>query len=273
MAYKFSDNCTVIENLDKVVLANRKNGKWIRITSEVYNILNLGTQNGYSINQLKSYLFDDDDKYYIVELYKKLSSADIIEDENCKHRLNSKIALFEITHRCNLRCIHCCIDAKYMVSSNIDLSTTEIITALDKIIAWKPEHIALTGGEPLIRNDLFVILKHLRKNYTGQVQVLTNGTLINEINAKKLCKYVDQIDISLDGIDEETCSIVRGEGVFTKVLKSIEILHNYRFYNISLSIALGDKNYYLEDDFVKLNEKLGTTPLIRTFEPVGRGDR
>jgi hypothetical protein len=115
MKYKFSECCKKIMNGNKVILANRQTGQWIRISKEVYDILDLGINNNLSIDELELNLYDDEDKRYIRELYKKLCYIGIIEDENNKQVLKNKIVSFEITHRCNLRCIHCCINADEVI--------------------------------------------------------------------------------------------------------------------------------------------------------------
>ena len=271
MGYRYSKYSTNIINVDKVVLANRGSGQWIRISKEVYDILNLGIENNYSIEQLKLSLYDEEDREYIGNLYKNLCFIGVIEDENNKNVQKNKIASFEITHRCNLKCIHCCVDADEIHSNKEDLSTEQVKNIIDKLIEWNPKGIALTGGEPMLRKDFFEILKYLKSKYDGKVSISTNGTFINNKNVDQLSKYIDQIDISVDGIDEETCSIVRGPGVFNKVIESVNLLKSKEFHNISLSMAFGDKNAHLEGKFIELNEHLGTTPIVRQFEPIGRG--
>ena len=105
----------------------------------------------------------------------------------------------------------------------------------------------------------------------GKIILSTNGTFINDKNVDILAKCAYKIDISLDGVDEESCSIVRGPGVFDKVINNVKLLKNTGFEKISLSMAVSDKNKHLETEFNKLNELLGTTPLVRAFTPVGRG--
>ncbi|MCT4507725.1 MAG: radical SAM protein [Tepidibacter sp.] len=269
--YKFSEHSRIIVNKDKVVLANRETGQWVRISKEVYEIINLGISNNCSIDELKSSLYDDDDRNYIGNLYIKLCSVGIIEDENNKQILSNKNASFQITHKCNLNCVHCCVDADGIVSDKNELTTQETKVVLDKLIEWNPKSITLTGGEPMIRNDFIELLIYLRENYNGKIGILTNGTLINNENVDILVSCANQIDISIDGVDEETCSIVRGPGVFDKVIKSVQILKDREFKNISLSMVFGDKNDYLKDKFIELNKLLQTKPIIRGFEPVGRG--
>lgn len=54
-----------------------------------------------------------------------------------------------------------------------------------------------------------------------------NGTLINEENVKKIINSVNQIDISIDGVDEDSCKVVRGPHVFEKIMNSIKLLKKY----------------------------------------------
>lgn len=131
--------------------------------------------------------------------------------------------------------------------------------------------ITLSGGEPLLRKDFKELLVYLRSNYNGHIGVSTNGTLITNSNADLLVKYADQIDISIDGVDEETCSIVRGKGVFENVIRNIKVLQDKGFNNVSLSMVFSDKNEYLEPAFLELNRQLGTTPITRVFAEIGRG--
>lgn len=82
-----------------------------------------------------------------------------------------------IIHRCNLKCIHCCIDAANAVGKD-KFDTNEIIKMLEKILLWEPSSIILSGGEPLVRNDIMKILVYLSKSYNGKIVLCTNTTLI-----------------------------------------------------------------------------------------------
>ncbi|MEF9992032.1 MAG: radical SAM protein [Peptostreptococcaceae bacterium] len=271
MSYKFIENTVQIVNEDKVILANQNNGYFIRISKEIFDILNIMIDNKLSIEELLSKLNDDEDRDYINKLFYKLIN-NVIQKQGDKDQNNkNELAAFEITHRCNLHCTHCCIDADCSISDNEDLSTNETIDIIDKLVEWNPKAIMISGGEPMIRSDFIELMKYLRKNYDGKIILSTNGTLINDENISILSKCFDKIDISLDGVDEESCSIVRGKGVFDKVIKNIKRIQNSGFYNISLSMVISDKNEHLEENFRDLNKTLGTQPLVRLFEPIGRG--
>ncbi|MEG6568036.1 hypothetical protein V6B95_13870 [Thermoanaerobacterium saccharolyticum] len=72
MIYHFSKYTQIVENNNKVVLGNRLNGEWIRISKEVYNILEMGIKNKLSISELINCLYDNDDKNYLKSLYKDM---------------------------------------------------------------------------------------------------------------------------------------------------------------------------------------------------------
>ena len=123
----------------------------------------------------------------------------------------------------------------------------------------------------MLRKDFFELMEYLRKNYGGHIILSTNATLIRKDNVHHLCDLVDQLDISVDGVDEDTCSIVRGKGIFNLVIENVRLIKDTGFSTINLSIATADKNADLEEKFKKLNEDLGTNPVFRIFEAVGRG--
>ena len=167
--YKFSDCSKSIHHLNKVVLGNKETSQWVRISKEVYDILRLGIDKNLSIEKLQTFMSDDEDKEYIQNIYNKLLNMGILEDENNKLDFQNVTVGFEITHRCNLKCIHCCIDADEVISDKKDLSTKEIKEIFDKIIIWDPKSIMLSGGEPMLRKDFIELLVYLRENYNGRI--------------------------------------------------------------------------------------------------------
>lgn len=272
MSYKFNDRIRVIINGKKIILGNGNTGDWILTSKQAYDILNLGINNSLTRQELLDCLFDNEDRIYIEKIYKNLHYLGIIEDENNIEALENKIVSFEITHRCNLKCTHCCIDADEAISNTNDLTTDNIKEILKKIVEWNPKKILLSGGEPMIRPDFFEIITYLRNIYSGKIVISTNGTCINYKNIDDLVRCVDQIDLSLDGIDEETCSVIRGEGVFEKVIKSIKLLKNKKFEKITLSMVISDSNIHLKDKFISLCNEIGVKPITRGFQSIGRGE-
>lgn len=267
----YSINMRYIVNENKVILANRITGKWIRISKECFDILNSAIDNKMTKQELLQCMADDDDRSYYKVLLDKIEMMNIISDEILTHKIETIYLI--LTNRCNLNCKHCCVNAASVDAGIIEqeMSTDAVKSVIDKLIACSPNRIVLSGGEPMIRKDFFAILTYLREKYSGEVGLATNALLINEDNVQEIVRCVNQIDISIDGIDEETCSIIRGKGVFGRVVQAIHLLKKSGHNKISLSMVFNDYNRNLEDKFDKLNEQLGTYPIKRDFFPSGRG--
>ena len=129
---------------------------------------------------------------------------------------------FELTFRCNLRCVHC-----YVVedSAKKELTFPQITDILDQIHQEGCLWLCLTGGEPLMRSDFLEIYDYAkRKGFL--VTLLTNGTLITPKIADHLREYPPfMIDITLNGITAQTYErITRVTGSFQKCLEGIDLI-------------------------------------------------
>ncbi|MEK3836775.1 MULTISPECIES: radical SAM/SPASM domain-containing protein [unclassified Paenibacillus] len=261
----------VLTHGNKVILGNRRNGKWMKMSQECYEILKLAMQESATTNELIEAFEDQEDKEYFFELLQLLYKENLLADTEEMLLFDKNFSVdIAITNRCNLRCKHCCVDSD-LTNLSDPLDTDVLKTVLNKVVKSKPKSICLTGGEPLIRKDFFEILSHLNDIYDGEIRVMTNGTLINSENVKQLVAHVSAIDFSIDGVNEDTCSTIRGKGVFNKVLHSVELLKNHHFDKISLSMVLTKENYVLRNQFEELNKELGTRGIARAFSPIGRG--
>lgn len=157
---------------------------------------------------------------------------------------------WHILNRCNLRCKHCyqedysksielTLDQLKKIADNLDLSMKKQKSKLN---------LLLTGGEPLLREDIFELMEYLeKKKNIFQVDIITNATLIKDkINELKRFKKCKTILFSLDGISQKTNDNIRGEGVFNNVLEQIQYIEAKRFKKI-LMFTLSKQNY--EDSF------------------------
>jgi radical SAM protein with 4Fe4S-binding SPASM domain len=136
---------------------------------------------------------------------------------------------WHLTEHCNLRCSHC-----YQNSyENPDLPLSllriilkqfvEIVETFNKERQYKiPARITLTGGEPFLRTDFFDLLEEIiRFRKLFRFAILTNGTLIDRVVAKRLRKLKpDSVQVSLDGM-LETHEAIRGCGSFEPTVEGI----------------------------------------------------
>ncbi|HSW58785.1 MAG TPA: radical SAM protein [Dehalococcoidales bacterium] len=130
--------------------------------------------------------------------------------------------VWEITNRCNLDCIHCY--ASSVPSPQSELTTLEGKQLLEKMTEIPAlRMIVITGGEPLIRNDIFELVEYAGK-LGFKIVFSTNGTLLTHKVAGDLVKMgVVNFSISLDGSTAEKHETIRPHsGCFNQTLEGIK---------------------------------------------------
>lgn len=131
------------------------------------------------------------------------------------------VVVWNVTRRCNLRCIHCYAKAEDREFSN-ELSTKEGKALIDDLVAFGCPVILFSGGEPLIRKDVPDLAEHAA-NRGMRVVISTNGTLINGQLAKTLKKVgVSYVGVSIDGMEDVHDKFRGIKGAFKAALSGIK---------------------------------------------------
>lgn len=76
-----------------------------------------------------------------------------------------------------------------------------IIHGLKEIASLEPKTVVFSGGEPLLRPEIFDIADYAVEKFNLNLHLITNGTLITEENVNNICKYFKAVSISIDGIN------------------------------------------------------------------------
>ena len=137
---------------------------------------------------------------------------------------------WNLTRRCNLECAHCYIAAGPSESADGDLSTAECRRIADEILALNPAPLfILSGGEPLLRDDLETIASYAATR-GATVVVGTNGTLLTEARIRSLRDAgVTGFAVSVDAIDARRHDAFRhGHGAFDATAAAIALLREHR---------------------------------------------
>jgi radical SAM protein with 4Fe4S-binding SPASM domain len=176
-----------------------------------------------------------------------------------------------MTTACNLRCIHC--HASGGKPAPDELSTEEAKHMLNQLTEIKEfRMMAFTGGEPLVRNDLFELLAYSQAlGFTNTMA--TNATLVDEAVAKRLRRYgVVIAAVSLDGFDAKTHDMVRGSpGSFQAALDGMRALRHAGIV-LHINITAMEYNMNQMEQLMALVDELGTGILLMyQLVPVGRG--
>ena len=121
-----------------------------------------------------------------------------------------RLVFWETTAGCNLKCVHCRrLDVSSQLMAN-ELTTLEGNRLIDQIaIAGRPV-LVLSGGEPLMRTDIFDLAGHA-KGRGLPVALASNGTMIDQVLAGRIADTgFDRASISLDGASPTTHDRFRG---------------------------------------------------------------
>ena len=129
-----------------------------------------------------------------------------------------------ITSLCQCRCIYCRHE-KYKLGANPELSTEEALNVIKQMADMGVVYVTLSGGEPLIRKDIFKIINELYQ-HDIEIRLDTNGLLLDEKTIAQLAKFRDllTLSVSLDSSIPEINEIIRvcpPEGT-QKIMKGIE---------------------------------------------------
>ncbi|PIE61927.1 MAG: heme b synthase [Desulfobacterales bacterium] len=133
-----------------------------------------------------------------------------------------RLVAWETTRRCNLNCKHCRAVAEDHPYDN-ELDTVAAYRLLDQIREVGQPIIILTGGEPLLRNDIYDIARY-GDNIGLRMVMAPNGTLLTADNTKKLkAAGIKRISVSLDGASAKSHDDFRGlTNAFNRTLQGIE---------------------------------------------------
>jgi radical SAM protein with 4Fe4S-binding SPASM domain len=135
------------------------------------------------------------------------------------------VVVWNVTRRCNLHCIHCYSSSKDRQYPG-ELSTTEGRCLLDDLAAFQVPTVLFSGGEPLMRGDLFALVEHARR--LGLRCVLsTNGTLIDADVANRIVAAgFAYVGISFDGIGQVHDRVRGKAGAYEDSLQALRLLRD-----------------------------------------------
>ena len=136
-------------------------------------------------------------------------------------RLN--VVYYAITDGCNLRCPYCYDSSLRKLPG--ELKHEESMRLMEQIAATDAKTVVFTGGEPMMRRDLFDVVRRARE-LGLKTNIISNGTYIRtpEI-AETMAEIFDRVTISVDGGTLERHEATRGKGTFAKVIRGLTLLN------------------------------------------------
>lgn len=183
-----------------------------------------------------------------------------------------RIIAWEITRRCNLCCAHCRASALCGAYPG-ELSLDECKAVIDDIASITDPILIVTGGEPLMRPDIWDIIDYAHEKGLYPV-VGTNGTMITPENARKLHEHgISRISVSIDFPDVEGQDRFRGQaGAFEQTVAGIQAAQAHGV-DVQINTTVTKLNKDKLDAIHDLSDSLGAVafhPFL--LVPTGRGE-
>ncbi len=133
--------------------------------------------------------------------------------------------IWNLTKACNLNCAHCYASAGKRAKN--ELSTREVLELIAQIKGAGVTSVVLSGGEPLMREDIFEIGKALKESGI-RTFLSTNGLLISEENIGEIARTFDYVGISIDGTPRVHDAFRGQRFAFEGSLRSLELCLSWR---------------------------------------------
>lgn len=166
---------------------------------------------------------------------------------------------WNLTKRCNLNCDHCYLDADFRGGFRTDeLNTEECFRVIDQIAEVNTNaFLILTGGEPLLRPDIYQIIRYAADK-KFMVVLGTNGTMINRVNAEKIkAAGAHGVGISIDSMDAAKHNKFRGvTQAWENSMEAFNVLNEVGV-DFLIQMSVSDMNYKEIPEVVAFAEKIG----------------
>lgn len=182
-----------------------------------------------------------------------------------------RLIAWELTRSCNLGCIHCRGSATKDRAPE-ELTLEEGLQFIDNIASFSKPVLILSGGEPLVRQDVYEIAQY-GTNKGLRVVLATNGTLLNPKSARKLKDCgIQRVSISIDGANAPSHDAFRGlNGSFDQALRGIEALKDAGL-SFQINTTITRRNLDEIPAIADLGIRLGASAIhIFLLVPTGRG--
>ena len=198
------------------------------------------------------------------EFKAQLDKHGMLLDKKRVEKADIRSIYFAVTRKCNMSCKFCTMNSGPDVSTENDLTISEIaeilIPQMEKLI---PNKIVITGGEPLVRNDIQDILKIMSERFEKRKIILqTNGLLLNKEKLDLIANHIGVLEVSIENIFESPTLLRKMQSIF-EAAAMYDIL-------LSLSFVVDDNSVKYLTQAIDICEKYNAALTIRIVSLLGR---
>jgi len=237
------------------------------LLKDIYNQKNINIEN----KKINFFLKDLLSKNIIVTNKSKSGNLKLIENRFISYDCLSfpRTVYWECTNRCNYKCIHCYSSSGESFHQE-ELKFNTVKKMIDEMSVFGAEFLSIGGGEPLLYKDIFNVIKYAAKKGI-EVELTTNASLITEETIQKLVNSgLKFIQVSLDGANENTYSLIRKGGDFNEIIKIIPKIS--KNFILSICSVINKLNYNKIDDLIEISKKVNAKHFrVIPLMEIGRG--
>ena len=184
--------------------------------------------------------------------------------------LNLRVSL---TQRCNLRCPYCHREGQTLGAGLREMTATEVVRIVRVAVGLGINHVKLTGGEPLLRSDIFEIVSGLAKiSGLRDLSMTTNGTRLSVLAERLREAGLKRVNVNLPSLDVKTFSELNG-GDLNDVLNGVGAAVKAGLYPVKLNmLVLRGVNEHEIANMMEFARKSGVILQLLELEPVNVRD-
>ncbi len=188
-------------------------------------------------------------------------------------KFEPKWIAWEITRRCNLKCVHCRSSSELAVEGHPDFSLDQAKAVIDDIASYASPVLVLSGGEPLLRPDVFDIASYGTQKGL-RMCLATNGTLVTSETCRNIKESgIKMVSMSIDGSNAATHDNFRNqEGAFEGTMNAVRLFNEQKIpFLINSSFTMRNREEI--PDIYRMVKKLGAAAwYMFMIVPTGRGE-
>ncbi|WP_352404214.1 radical SAM protein [Sporanaerobacter acetigenes] len=198
----------------------------------------------------------------------KLPNPVYFKKTGVKHAKVPIDVTISLTNKCNLKCIHC---FKNCSNKNDKFISYDMLIDTLKFLNNKSNNIQITGGEPMLHDNFFDILKYCIYNF--KTTITTSGTLINSKNVHNF-KGINNVQLSLYSYDKKLHdSITTVPGSFNKTVNAIKELSEIKIPSTIATIVTNSNINHMEDMINFAYQSGANSIRFGTLTPHGRATK
>ena len=159
----------------------------------------------------------------------------VLFDSCGRPTLNLRVSL---TQRCNLRCPYCHREGQTPGSGQREMTAEEVVRIVRVAVGLGINRVKLTGGEPLLRDDIVEIVSGLAKiRGLRDLSMTTNGTRLTVLAKPLRIAGLRRVNVNLPSLDEKTFSELNG-GSLSDVLSGVGAAVKAGLYPVKLNMLV-----------------------------------